>query len=87
MTIYENQLRRFQPEELLGLFGFVEIDDVENSDENDDINDIASRVERKVFEIPPNVVPSLEQRYKLIGNSISVDVVTELLRELLHLSA
>lgn len=83
MTIYENQLRRFKPEELLGLFGFVETDDVESSDENDDINDITSRVERKVFEIPPNVVPSLEQRYKLIGNSISVDVVTELMRELL----
>lgn len=70
MTIYENQLRRFQPEELLRLFGFVQVEDGAND-------------QTTAFEIPSSVVPSLEQRYKLIGNSISVNVVTELLRELL----
>ena len=72
MTIYKNQLRRFQPEELLKLFGFVSVDD--------DESDNGTTTE---FEIPDTVVSSLEQRYKLIGNSISVNVVTELLRELL----
>lgn len=71
MTIYENQLRRFQPAELLKLFGFVSVDDE---------SDNGTTTE---FEIPDTVVSSLEQRYKLIGNSISVNVVTELLRELL----
>ncbi len=73
MTMYENQLRRFQPKELLKLFGFVSVDDDESSDHGT----------THEFEIPASVVPSLEQRYKLIGNSISVNVVTELLRELL----
>eukprot|EP00531_Pseudo-nitzschia_arenysensis_P010586 CAMPEP_0116156850 /NCGR_PEP_ID=MMETSP0329-20121206/23042_1 /TAXON_ID=697910 /ORGANISM="Pseudo-nitzschia arenysensis, Strain B593" /LENGTH=414 /DNA_ID=CAMNT_0003653941 /DNA_START=117 /DNA_END=1361 /DNA_ORIENTATION=+ len=69
MTVYENQLRRFQPKELLCLLGFVQVD--------------REYDEATAFEIPSSVVPSLEQRYKLIGNSISVNVVTELLLELL----
>ena len=83
MALYENQLRRFQPEELLGLFGFVEIDEKSTSGDSDDGNGGTLKGRKKIFEIPPSVVPSLEQRYKLIGNSISVDVVTELMRELL----
>ena len=70
MTLYENQLRRFKPKELLRLFGFVNLDETEDD-------------KTRVFGIPSTVVSSLEQRYKLIGNSISVNVVTELLRELL----
>ena len=88
MAIYEHQLRRFKPEELLRLFGFVDVDagvdNNSNSNSSGNANDNRDSRERKnVFEIPSSVVPSLEQRYKLIGNSINVDVVTELLRELL----
>mmetsp|Transcript_24231 Transcript_24231/g.49939 ORF Transcript_24231/g.49939 Transcript_24231/m.49939 type:complete len:459 (+) Transcript_24231:256-1632(+) len=122
MTAYENKLRRFTPEELLKLFGFVDIMEVDvdmdvndkdsgtvngsvnesnktsnensknedtasNENNNDDGGSssscIATTTKKRVFEIPSDVVPSLEQRYKLIGNSISVNVVTELLYELL----
>ncbi|VEU35163.1 unnamed protein product [Pseudo-nitzschia multistriata] len=75
MTAYEGKLRRFTPEELLRLFGFVEVD-IDGGCGGDE-------GKSNPFEIPSGVVPSLEQRYKLIGNSISVRVVTELLCELL----
>lgn len=55
---YHNQLRRFTPEELLGLFGFP-----------------------PEFAFPSSTI--LEHRYRLVGNSISVFVVSLLMQELL----
>jgi tRNA (cytosine38-C5)-methyltransferase len=81
MTLYEDQLRRFTPDELLRLFGFV--DCVEGNEKNESCSAKQQTNGGRVFEIPSTVVPSLEQRYKLIGNSIGVNVVTELMHELL----
>lgn len=58
VQLYSNQLRRFSPEELLGLFGFP-----------------------SEFEFPENI--GLEHRYRLVGNSISIFVVSALIRELI----
>ncbi len=55
---YSNQLRRFSPEELLGLFGFP-----------------------RNFAFPDST--GLEHRYRLVGNSINLFVVSALLKELL----
>merc|ERR1712176_1276323 len=83
MTTYEGQLRRFTPEELLRLFGFVSNGGNDDDDRGSRNENVSMAGRGTVFEIPSSVVPSLEQRYKLIGNSISVNVVTELLQELL----
>ena len=85
MLKYENRLRRFTPNELLKLFGFINIDDGDG-DADDDGNDTNDDRNLDQFEIPTTIVPSLEQRYKLIGNSINVNVVTQLLFELLQSS-
>lgn len=58
VEMYSNQLRRFSPEELLGLFGFPQ-----------------------EFEFPPST--GLEHRYRLVGNSINIFVVSALIRELI----
>jgi tRNA (cytosine38-C5)-methyltransferase len=55
---YSNQLRRFSPEELIGLFGFP-----------------------SSFAFPATT--GLEHRYRLVGNSINLFVVSALLKELL----
>lgn len=57
IELYSNQLRRFAPEELLGLFGFP-----------------------PGFEFPSSA--GLEHRYRLVGNSINIFVVSELMKEL-----
>ena len=69
MVQYYGKLRRFTPQELLKLFGFP-----------------SSSSPQQLYEFPPstsNINMDVEHQYKLIGNSINVTVVTELMKELL----
>ena len=85
MTQYYGSLRRFTPRELLTLFGFIDTSmPSTKAPTSTTARNSAPQQPEQEFHFPPTI--NLEHQYKLIGNSINVTVVTELLKELLSSS-